>query len=95
MMMFGFMWIIILLVIIIPIVLLLALLFRPGILGQYRNQKQQDVNYPKVEEPPKENIPTVLDSPTGPENLGWQCVSCGGALQPEWTHCPNCGTPIR
>ncbi len=40
---------------------------------------------------PANQAPAV---PFTPVNAGRACTHCGAALQPGWTHCPQCGSPI-
>jgi len=47
----------------------------------------------------RDNFPSVVDrlsaAPVHPpsSSAGCVCSHCGAGLQPEWTHCPQCGAP--
>ena len=46
-------------------------------------------------QPPAVNPPAVVRPAVAPPsaNMGRVCSHCGAGLQPEWTHCPQCGAP--
>ena len=81
-MMMGFGLLIMLAVLGIPILLIAGLVLWMVIQGTLRD------NHPS----------TVHSLPAAPASspsagAGHVCSHCGAGLQPEWTHCPQCGAP--
>lgn len=76
-MMMGFGLLIMLVALAIPILLIAGLVF---LLVKPNNQQ-------KMSQPP-------MVTPGAPSSgVGRACTHCGAGLQPEWTHCPQCGAP--
>lgn len=76
-MMMGFGFLIMLAILVIPILLIAGLIFL-----LVKPNIQQKVTRP----------PVVMPGEASP-NSGRTCSHCGAGLQPEWTHCPQCGAP--
>ncbi len=77
-MMMGFGFLIMLAVLLIPILLIAGLVFM-----LVKPNFQQKVTQPPVVTPGK-----------AAASSGRACSHCGTGLQPEWTHCPQCGAPV-
>lgn len=45
---------------------------------------------PQVTIPPQRGAPPAPVSPSAAR----ACSHCGAGLQPDWTHCPQCGAPV-
>jgi hypothetical protein len=86
--MFGVGLLFLLLVIGLPVgLVILALTDGIGILRQrsHQNMVQQEIQ-------PSHHIaiqPKIIGA------VSRYCAHCGAGLQPEWSHCPQCGAPIE
>ncbi len=87
-MMFGF-GLMMLLVMGLPI-LALVFLFTGGI--GYFQHKSISMQQPAAA-PVNNQAPQQAASPAGP--FAHTCSHCGAGLQPDWTHCPQCGAPVQ
>ena len=54
----------------------------------------QQTNPPLPAANPQVAIPPKVVSPAPSLSAARVCSHCGAGLQPEWTHCPQCGAPI-
>ncbi len=89
MMAFGFGGLMMLIVIGLPtLVIILVLLGASGLL---QNRAQSTVipqGQPSVYTP-------APSSASANSNTARFCSHCGAGLQPDWTHCPQCGAPVQ
>ncbi len=87
-MMFGFGWLMMLVVIGLPILLVVILLVVAA--GFFQNRPLSmpyNQNRPQVYQPSKD----IKDSITTAARF---CSHCGAGIQPDWSHCPQCGAPV-
>jgi len=89
MMMFGFGWLMMLLVVGLPTLLVVLLLggtfefFQNRVHSTAIPQNQASVYQPQASSNPASPAPSRY------------CSHCGSGLQADWTHCPQCGSPIQ
>jgi hypothetical protein len=77
-----------LLLVALPILLAVIFLGRSDILQRYLVAKPSEkVSQQKEYQSIEKSDPTSATTPR-------YCSHCGGSLQPDWTHCPQCGAPI-
>ena len=69
-----------------------VLLIAGLIIWMMRTTSQQN-----IPQPPAVNAPTVsppkVASLAPSSDVRGACSHCGAGLQPEWSHCPQCGAP--
>ncbi len=92
MMMFGMFFIgLIFLAVLIGIpVLLVTMLVSKG--SNPLQRVAQAVSTPAVN--PSEYRPTTSQN-SSVETISHTCAACGAGLQSNWSHCPQCGAPIK
>ncbi len=86
-MMMGFGLLFMLAVLALPVLLIVGLAMWMMRQTPQRNPPQPPAVYPPVATPPK------VASPASPSSAPRACSHCGAGLQPEWSHCPQCGAP--
>ena len=87
-MMMGFGFLFMLAVLAIPILLVVGV-----VAGMMKQTIQQNQPQPPAVNPPAVVKPAAIP-PAPSASAGCACSHCGAGLQPEWTHCPQCGAPI-
>ena len=79
----------ILLIIVVPILLVIALIGGSFGFWQKQNQSSNVIQRPVY----STSSPVVQSAQVGAA-YALYCQHCGAGLQADWTHCPQCGTPI-
>ncbi len=89
MMAFGFGGLMMLIVVGLPILVIVLVLAGAAGISQGRIQ---NISSPQ----PQATVSAPFASPA-PTTAPAQrfCSHCGAGLQPDWTHCPQCGAPIQ
>jgi len=88
MMMFGFAMLMMLLVVGLPVLLIAVIL--GGGLGLVQNHPQSMSSPQNQSSVTHQNSNAISTASTTVR----YCSHCGAGLQPEWTHCPQCGAPV-
>ncbi len=86
-MMMGFGFLFMLALLAIPI-----LLFVGVAVWIMKQSAQPNRPQPPAVNPPNTAKPAVVP-PAPSASAGRACSHCGAGLQPDWTHCPQCGAP--
>ena len=85
-MMFG--WLMMLVVVGLPVLLAVGLL-----VGAFGFLKNQSIGAKYTQNQPTVNQPDININQSSQE-IRRYCSHCGAGLQSDWTHCPQCGSPI-
>ncbi len=89
MMAFGFGGLMMLLVVGLPILLVILVLVAAA--GWFQN-RAQGMAAPQSQAPV---YPPAVSSTPPAGTAARFCSHCGAGLQPDWTHCPQCGAPVQ